>query len=211
MDRGPPVADPNGGEMITITDEARAKILELLQAEEQKGLALRIEVSGRGPGGFRYELQFVGEDERADDDTVIDAGGFSVFIDPKSAPNVQGATIQWVEGALQSGFKIENPNPVWSDPKAVAVQEVIDKRVNPGVAGHGGFVTLLDVKDDTAYIALGGGCQGCGMADVTLKQGIEVMIKEAVPEIHNIVDTTDHAGGTNPFYQPSKGGDSPFA
>jgi Fe-S cluster biogenesis protein NfuA len=77
---------------------------------------------------------------------------------------------------------------------------------------HGGYITLLDVKDDVAYVALGGGCQGCGMANVTLKQGIEALIREAVPEIHQVVDTTDHAGGTNPYYQPSKGGgQSPFA
>ena len=93
-------------------------------------------------------------------------------------------------------------------PTAAAVQEVIDSKINPGVASHGGNVTLLDVKDNTAYIALGGGCQGCGMVDVTLKQGIEVMIKEAVPQIAHIVDTTDHANGSNPFYQESKGGDS---
>jgi Fe-S cluster biogenesis protein NfuA len=89
---------------------------------------------------------------------------------------------------------------------------VIDTKINPGVAMHGGYVTLLDVKDDIAYVALGGGCQGCGMANVTLKQGIEVIIREAVPEIHQVIDSTDHAGGTNPYYQPSKGGGpSPFA
>ena len=76
----------------------------------------------------------------------------------------------------------------------------------PAVSEHGGFVSLLDVKGDAAYIQLGGGCQGCGMVDVTLKQGIEVMIREAVPEIREIIDQTDHAGGNNPYYQPSKGG-----
>ena len=197
--------------MISFTDLAKSKVLDFLKAENQPGLALRIEVKGRGAGGFQYDLQFVGEEDKNPDDTVIDADGFQVLIDPRSAPNLKGATVDFVEGALQSGFKVDNPNPVWADPRAVAVQEVIDSKINPGVAGHGGHITLLDVKDDVAYIALGGGCQGCGMADVTLKQGIEVMIKEAVPEIRRIVDTTDHAGGTNPYYQPSKGGDSPLA
>jgi len=197
--------------MINFTDLAKSKVLDFLKAENQPGLALRIEVKGRGAGGFQYDLQFVGEEDKNPDDTVIDADGFQVLIDPGSAPNLKGATVDFVEGALQSGFKVENPNPVWADPRAVAVQEVIDSKINPGVAGHGGHITLLDVKEDVAYIALGGGCQGCGMADVTLKQGIEVMIKEAVPEIRRIVDTTDHAGGTNPYYQPSKGGDSPLA
>ena len=83
------------------------------------------------------------------------------------------------------------------------IQELIDTKINPGVAGHGGHVQLLDVKDNVVYLKLGGGCQGCGMVDVTLKQGIEKMIKAVVPEIREVVDTTDHKGGTNPYYQAS--------
>ena len=197
--------------MVTITEAAKKKILGLLEAEEQKNLALRMAVRGRGPGGFRYEMQFVGQDERGTEDTVVDVGDFQVLVDPESAPNLKGATVDFVDGAYESGFKIENPNPLWTDPKAQAVQDIIDKQVNPGVAMHGGNVSLLDVKDDIAYIQLGGGCQGCGMVDVTLRQGIEVLIKEAVPAIRQVVDTTDHAAGGNPYYQPAKGGQSPFA
>ncbi len=198
--------------MITITDLAKTKILEFMGAEQDEKLALRISIVGRGPGGFQNDLQFVELGDRTPDDVVIDAGGFEVLIDPKSAESLKGATLDFVESALQSGFKITNPNPIWPDPTAQAVQEVIDSRINPGLAGHGGFITLLDVRDSTAYISLGGGCQGCGMVDVTLKQGIEVMIKEDVPAIERIIDTTDHAGGSNPYYQPSKGGgSSPFS
>lgn len=197
--------------MLTITDAAKKKILALFEGEEQKDLALRVAIRGRGPGGFRYELQFVGAGERGAEDTVVNAGGFDVLVDPDSAPNLKGATVDFLDGVTESGFKVDNPNPLWTDPKAQAVQEAIDTQINPGVASHGGHVALLDVKDDIAYIALGGGCQGCGMADVTLKQGIEVLLKEAVPEIRQVIDTTDHAAGKNPFYQPSKGGTSPFA
>ncbi|MGH7433534.1 MAG: iron-sulfur cluster assembly accessory protein [Candidatus Methylomirabilales bacterium] len=197
--------------MLTITDAAKKKILALFEGEEQKDLALRVAIRGRGPGGFRYELQFVGAGERGAEDTVVKAGGFDVLVDPDSAPNLKGATVDFLDGVTESGFKIDNPNPLWTDPKAQAVQEAIDSQINPGVASHGGHVALLDVKDDIAYIALGGGCQGCGMADVTLKQGIEVLLKEAVPEIRQVIDTTDHAAGKNPYYQPSKGGTSPFA
>ena len=83
------------------------------------------------------------------------------------------------------------------------VQEVLDKRINPSVAAHGGRVSLIGVKGNTIFIQLGGGCQGCGQADVTLKQGIEVEIHAAVPEVGDILDTTDHAAGRNPYYQPS--------
>ncbi|MEE8282003.1 MAG: iron-sulfur cluster assembly accessory protein [candidate division NC10 bacterium] len=196
--------------MLTLTEAASKKVLAIMEAEEQRDLALRVAIRGRGPGGFQYEIQFVGESERGADDTVIDAGGVRVVVDPESAPNLKGVTIDYVDGVYESGFKFDNPNSLWTDPKAQTVQDVIDTQINPGVASHGGHVSLLDVKDDIAYIALGGGCQGCGMADVTLKQGIEVMIKEAIPEIRQIIDTTDHASGKNPFFQPAKGGQSPF-
>ena len=84
------------------------------------------------------------------------------------------------------------------------VQQVLDDQINPGVASHGGFVELLDVQDDNIFIRMGGGCQGCGAADVTLKMGIERLIRDQVPQVREIFDTTDHASGQNPFYAPSK-------
>ena len=197
--------------MINITDTAQQYISGLLADEERRGLALRLAIAGRRPGGFQYKLGFVREEERAADDVVIDAGDFRVFIDADSAPNLQGAALDFMETPEQSGFRIHNPNSQWTDPKAIAIQKLFDEHINPALADHGGYVTLLDVKDDTAYVALGGGCQGCGMADVTLKQGIEALITEEIPGIRQVVDTTDHASGTNPYYQPAKGGQSPFA
>jgi Fe-S cluster biogenesis protein NfuA len=96
--------------------------------------------------------------------------------------------------------------PGLATPEGRAVREVLEERINPAVAGHGGHVALVDVQEDTVYIRLEGGCQGCGMADVTLKHGIEVEIRRAVPAIAQVLDVTDHAGGTNPYYQPGKGG-----
>jgi Fe/S biogenesis protein NfuA len=84
------------------------------------------------------------------------------------------------------------------------VQDLIDNMINPAVAGHGGFVELLDVKDSKVYLQMGGGCQGCGAADVTLKSGIERLIKEEIPEIDEVLDATDHAAGANPYYTPGK-------
>ena len=83
------------------------------------------------------------------------------------------------------------------------VQEVIDTQINPAVAMHGGYITLLDVKEGVAYVEMGGGCQGCGAASLTLKHGVEMLLREEVPEIREVLDTTDHASGTNPFYAPS--------
>ena len=84
------------------------------------------------------------------------------------------------------------------------VQELIDTMINPAVAGHGGYVELIDVQESRVYLQMGGGCQGCGAADVTLKAGIERLIKEELPEIEEVLDSTDHASGTNPYYTPDK-------
>jgi Fe/S biogenesis protein NfuA len=197
--------------MINITEAAYHAISVLLEDEERQGLALRLAITGRRPNGFQYKLGFMREDEKAADDVVIDTGSFKVIIDAGSAPNLQGATLGFYEDNGQSGFKVENPNAAWTDPKAIAIQKLLDEHINPAVAEHGGIITLVDVKDDVAYVTLGGGCQGCGMADATLKQGIEAVITEEVPGIREVVDVTDHAGGTNPYYQPDKGGQSPFA
>jgi Fe/S biogenesis protein NfuA len=85
------------------------------------------------------------------------------------------------------------------------VQELIDTMINPAVAGHGGYVELVDVQDNRVYLQMGGGCQGCGAADITLKSGIERLIREELPEVEEVLDTTDHASGDNPYYTPGKG------
>ena len=107
-------------------------------------------------------------------------------------------------------FRDAIPKPGLSTPEAAAIQRLLSEHINPAVAAHGGHISLVDVKEDVAYIRLEGGCQGCGMADVTLKQGVEFEIKQAVPTIKTVLDTTDHAGGANPYYQPGKGGASPI-
>ena len=105
---------------------------------------------------------------------------------------------------------MENPNlvPIGSKPLegplADRVQQAIDQFVNPGVAQHGGRVTLVEVRDNVVYLQMGGGCQGCGMASVTLSQGIERILKDQVPEIVGIEDVTNHTDGTNPYFTAEK-------
>ena len=94
------------------------------------------------------------------------------------------------------------PRPGLDTPTAHAIQRLLDEQINPAVASHGGFISLIDAQEDIAYIELGGGCQGCGMADVTLKQGVEKTILEMIPEISVVRDVTDHASGDNPYYRP---------
>ncbi len=85
-----------------------------------------------------------------------------------------------------------------------AIDDLLAREINPAVATHGGWVELIDVKKNNVYIRLGGGCQGCGAADVTLKQGIEKAIRGLAPSVGEILDTTDHAAGRNPYYSPAK-------
>ena len=116
-----------------------------------------------------------------------------------------GTTIRAVLG---SGEKAVSDAVLSSIPDAddikKRVQSVLDQEINPAVAAHGGWVELIDVKRNEVFIRMGGGCQGCGMADVTLKQGVERSIRQAIPEVGAIMDTTDHGSGRNPYYAPAK-------
>ncbi|MBA45986.1 MAG: Fe/S biogenesis protein NfuA [Euryarchaeota archaeon] len=187
--------------MIQITDKAKEMLLQFQQkADDDIKRVLRVEIIGRGDKGFRYDLNLVDIEEKDESDNVCEVDDMTVLIAERSMQYMEGATLDFVETLMGGGFQFDNPNPMWVDDISVAVAEVIQTDVSPMVASHGGTVELLGVDGDKAVIAFGGGCQGCGMADVTLKQGIEVAIKNKVPSISSIVDATDHAAGTNPFY-----------
>lgn len=190
---------------ITFTEAAQERIKTFLEGQGKTGMALRVAIQGRSAGGFKYAMGIVDESGRREDDVVIESNGFTAVVDPDSLRDLRGASIDYVDTGAGGGLQINNPNPVWSDPLALRVQEIIDNQINPSVASHGGWIELLGVKENKAFIRLGGGCQGCGMADVTLKQGIETMIFAGAPEITQVIDDTDHASGENPYFRPAKG------
>jgi Fe/S biogenesis protein NfuA len=195
----------HGDPALHFTDAARERVRGFMATRGRDDAALRVAIARRSSQGFQYVMGLVEQSDHDEDDVLFDGGGFSVLVDRRSLEDLRGATIDFVETVGGGGLQIDNPNPVWRDVLSRAVQDVLDAQINPAVASHGGWVDLLEVKDQIAYVQLGGGCQGCGMADVTLKQGIEALILENVPEITTVVDTTDHASGTNPYYQPAKG------
>ncbi len=168
-------------------------------------MALRVRVHEDG-AAFDYELELVPENTKAPGDAVVDADGVLIYIDEESVPRLRGATLDYTDGVTGTGLKFENPNKtrLSQDPIGARVQQLLDTRINPSVKEHGGHVTLIDVQEGRVFLQLGGGCQGCGMVDVTLRQGIEVMLREEIPEITEVLDTTDHSSGDNPYYQPSK-------
>lgn len=100
-----------------------------------------------------------------------------------------------VESEIQDGER-----PGLDTPEAQTIRVLLETRINPAIAAHGGYINLIDIRGETAYVEMAGGCQGCGMADATLKQGVEVEIVKAVPRIEAVLDVTDHAGGANPYY-----------
>lgn len=188
--------------MITFTDDARQKVREYMDMAEGESLGVRVVTHRQGKHQFRYELSLVADGETAENDTVVDQDVFKVFLDPKSAECLEGTSVDFVTDVRGSGFMFENPQAVvkWDDPLAQKVQKVIDERIAPSLAGHGGWVELLGVEGEAAIIQFGGGCQGCGMSQVTLKDGIEAAILEEIPEIKKVLDDTDHSSGSNPYY-----------
>ena len=197
--------------MFEISELAREKIRERLQEVDRPELALRAEIVGRSEDDFHYRLSFVPEELRREDDEIVTNNGLTVLIDPVSNRYLDGARLDYVDDPDESGFKFDNPNPLWHDEHASEVNTVIVNQINPSIAVHGGHVTLMDVQDNVAYVNMGGGCQGCGLASVTLRQGVEKMIMEAVPSIKGLVDTTDHSLGVNPYFQRETSGESPLA
>ena len=188
--------------MITVTDEAHVEIVKLMEKQEQPVLGVRIKAEAVSPLQANYRLRFVTDEQVEENDNTIAFEGFNIYVAPDSMGYVEEVTVDFVESL--AGFKIDNPNRVPPHLKgtvAEKVQQIIDDKINPQIASHGGTLTLLDVKDNRAFVKFGGGCQGCGMADVTLKQGVEVLIKESWPEIEEILDVTDHADGRNPYFQ----------
>lgn len=188
--------------MLKFTDSARDMILRFAEASTDP--KLRIVMHG-SPFAPQYEFSLVDEDPRPED-RIEPFDGFRVMMDERSAEKMSGATVDWVESDRGTGFEVRNPNARQlgeTEPKgelAERVKQVLDTQINPAVASHGGVITLVDVDGDDVYIELGGGCQGCGMARVTLRQGVERMLREAVPDVGQIVDVTDHAAGANPYY-----------
>jgi Fe/S biogenesis protein NfuA len=197
--------------IIHVTDTALAKILELRAAEENpEELGLRIEVTGVRGAEFSYDLAFEPLADCAPDDVRHDQGGLPVVVPAESVERLLGSTLDLPSNADQGGLVLRNPNrpqiPRLGDPIELTgtvedkVRQLLDQQVNPAIAAHGGYAGLQKVEGSAAYITMGGGCQGCAMSALTLREGIESAILAAIPEITEVVDTTDHSSGENPFY-----------
>lgn len=200
--------------VLTVTDAARASILEARAAEaDPEGLALFVEVSGSAAGAYVYEMWFEALVDAGPRDAFSRHGELTVVVASDSVDTLRGATLDLGE----QGLVMVNPNaprPVATapavaagdvtSPLAAAVIAVLEEQVNPQIALHGGRADLVAVDEGVAYLRMSGGCQGCGLAAVTLGRGITVAIKQALPEIVDVVDVTSHQDGLNPYFEPAE-------
>src|ERR1035437_1139396 len=208
-------------DVLTLTDEARKVVIDALNNETpSETLALWIEVTGtRGPG-YSYDLYFSELNLAPDDAAIGRDGDVTIVVPLASVERLRGSRLECAsEGG--GGLVLVNPNSPTPEevspgvpadilalgidgPLATIAITVLEEQVNPSIASHGGRADLiaLDEESKTAYIKLSGGCQGCAMSRLTLSQGIETTLREAIPQLVNVLDVTDHASGVNPFYSP---------
>src|SRR5271169_4058215 len=204
-------------DVLTVTPPARAVVLEALAQEpETEKLALWVEVTGARDSAYAYDIYFQATEDASGGDIRISTDGLTVVVPESSVERVRGATLDFsAEG--EGGLVMLNPNtpprpditsaPRQGDLSSDAAQRalaILEEQVNPSIAMHGGRADLVAVEEGVAYVRLSGGCQGCGLATVTLSQGIEVALVEGVAEIVSVVDVTDHSSGNNPYYEPAK-------
>ncbi|HAX82575.1 MAG TPA: iron-sulfur cluster assembly accessory protein [Actinobacteria bacterium] len=193
--------------VLSLTPEAVTAVRDIRSQEPDAAeLALAIGITGVDHMRFVYELTFIPLVDAAPDDVVQVFGDLPVVVRAGSVSRLEGSTITITE----AGLTIDNPNGAspkipsggapLEGPLAQRLQTLLDEQINPAIAGHGGYARLVSVEGDTAFLQLGGGCQGCGMAAVTLRQGIEVAIMESIPEIQHVIDVTDHESGQNPYF-----------
>ena len=193
---------------LNFTDRARDMVVSFMDMEEDGLQALRVAVDG-SPFAPRYELTLVEAEARVATDVEVDAGSFTVLVDESSVERLDGATVDYVETVQESGFQIvPDPDAVKAAIESTGadgaladrVRHVLDTEINPAVASHGGAINLVDVQGTEIFIEMTGGCQGCAMSRMTLRQGVERMVSQSVPEVTAIHDVTDHDSGDNPYF-----------
>lgn len=195
---------------MDVSEAALAKVLQIREGEDDSDtLGLRVEITGTNGADFTYDLTFDPIAEAPEDAEVYEVSDLTLIIPAESVENLTGATLDLPSNPMQGGLVIRNPNKPdlleghdieLSGPLADKLQQLLDRHINPSLAAHGGYAQLERVEDTVVYISMGGGCQGCAMSAATLREGITAMISQALPEVTQVIDVTDHDAGENPYY-----------
>ena len=204
--------ESSSAEVLMVSDAAYSAVLAIRDREDDgEDLGLRVEVTGTAGVEYSYDLALDPIAEAAADDHLHTAGGLTVMVPSSSIDRLRGATLDVPSIPGQGGLVIRNPNrpnPLGemgrlelSGDISDKVRQLLEMSINPALASHGGYAELVGVQDDaTVTVMMGGGCQGCAMSQATLSEGIRRAILEAIPEVAEVVDATDHEAGDNPYY-----------
>ena len=197
--------------VIEITPEALETILELRESEPMDDLWLALRISGVGANGYVYETAFVREGDLSPTDHREQHGDLPVSIAAGSVEDLRGAVLDLSTSGASVGLVIRNPNTPspglglgeeieLTGTTEEKIRQLLAEQINPAIAAHGGIANLVAIDGSRAMLELGGGCQGCGLAAITLQDGIEKAILDLIPEITEVVDVTDHSMGANPYF-----------
>lgn len=206
-----PEAAPEAGNPMEITDEAMTTVMSIRNEEaDSETLSLRVEITGTNGREYTYDLSFASPDEVARGHHRYSIGELMVAIESESVERLTGAQLDVPRNAGQGGLVIRNPNTpdpfegidielVGEIPDKVS--QLLEQQINPMLASHGGFAQFVGAdENNNVYVTMGGGCQGCAASAATLRDGIRTAIMDAIPEVKEVIDTTDHEAGENPFY-----------
>ena len=191
---------------INITEAAHDYLADLLEKQNTTGIGIRVFITQPGTPYAETCIAYCKPGEEKPDDIAIALKSFTAWIDGVSEPFLEDAVVDYATDRMGGQLTIKAPNakvPMVNDesPLNERINYYLQTEINPGLASHGGQVTLIDVVDEgVAVLQFGGGCQGCGQADVTLKEGIEKTLLERIPELKGVRDVTDHTNRDNAYY-----------
>lgn len=197
--------------MIQISENAQTHFRKLIEREELPGLGVRLAAVHPGTARADVRLEFAEPGDLKGDEWAIDCEGFTLWLDADSVKFLDGADIDYVTQATGGQLQIRAPGIKGRAPDAAAslverVRWLVEHEINPQLASHGGHVAVQEVTGDgVVVLRFGGGCHGCGMADVTLKQGIEKALLQKVPGVTAVRDATDHETGSAPYIPRTPG------
>ncbi len=189
---------------ITVTDSAQQYLAELLAKQDGEVLGIRMFVTNPGTSKAETCIAYCRQDDVKEDDEVIQYNGFSGYFEARSIAFLDEAYVDYAEEKFGGQLTIKAPNSKMPKVNADSSLEdrinyVLYSEVNPSLASHGGEVSLVEIDDDIAVLRFGGGCQGCGMVDATLKDGVEKTLLEQIPELKGVSDITDHSNRENAY------------
>ncbi|WP_462383674.1 Fe-S biogenesis protein NfuA [Pseudomonas sp. Marseille-QA0892] len=191
---------------ITITEAAEGYLADLLSKQDTPGIGIRVFITQPGTQYAETCIAYCKPGEQKPEDTPVGLASFTAWIDAISEPFLEDAVVDYATDRMGGQLTIKAPNAkvpqVNEDsPLPERVSYYLQTEVNPGLASHGGQVSLVDIDDEgIAILRFGGGCQGCGMVDLTLKEGVEKTLMERIPELKGVRDVTDHTNKENAYY-----------